>query len=222
MRPNLSQRSNGSSNSANSQFSTNTGPCTANTSPTSAYSLYDTSSFDSQFSYAPQGVYHQGFSQPAVVPTTSVPSPTSSDKKTKYVCTQSAFSTPGLPRNTPKKIISFPPSSPWLYVPSTSLPHSSALISAPSLTSPETSSSKKDTPYTCLHPGCGGRFARSYDLDRHVKTHFPNTVHRHPCPRANLCGREGERGFSRKDHLNDHLRKVHMQHIPKSARGMRR
>lgn len=73
-------------------------------------------------------------------------------------------------------------------------------------------SSKKDIPYVCLHPGCSRAFARMYDLDRHCKTHYPQTTQKFDCPEAvkgSFCGRMGDRGFTRNDHLNEHLRKVH-------------
>ncbi|KAL8688190.1 MAG: hypothetical protein Q9218_005836 [Villophora microphyllina] len=82
--------------------------------------------------------------------------------------------------------------------------------------------SKKDTPYICLHPGCGHQFARTYDLDRHVKTHFPEQEGRMDCPegkRDHWCGRVGDRGFTRRDHLEEHLRKVHQVDPSKGKRG---
>ncbi|KAF2805037.1 uncharacterized protein BDZ99DRAFT_396574, partial [Mytilinidion resinicola] len=42
---------------------------------------------------------------------------------------------------------------------------------------------------------------------------FPCTVHR--------CSRVGPRGFSRRDHLTEHLRSYHQQNIPKRAPGQR-
>ena len=65
--------------------------------------------------------------------------------------------------------------------------------------------------HPCLYPGCPQAFTRPYDLDRHYKTHFPDTVTKLDCPYApgGFCGREGGRGFTRKDHLAEHVRKVH-------------
>ena len=78
-------------------------------------------------------------------------------------------------------------------------------------------------PHVCHHPGCLSSFARAYDLDRHMFTHFPPK--RHDCPFASVCGRHGERtdkskgGFIRPDRYAEHLRKVHGEDI---AQGRRR
>ena len=65
--------------------------------------------------------------------------------------------------------------------------------------------------YHCLYPGCSYAPKRQYDLDRHMKTHFP------PPPEGELydcpgkgCGRTGRLGFRRKDHMNEHLSSYHM------------
>ncbi|KAL8822473.1 MAG: hypothetical protein Q9191_006790, partial [Dirinaria sp. TL-2023a] len=79
------------------------------------------------------------------------------------------------------------------------------------------SNSQKPSPpssgarYTCLYPGCDYTAARSYDLERHVKTHYPESVERLDCPyaRGGFCGRMGARGFTREDHRKEHIRKVH-------------
>jgi hypothetical protein len=71
--------------------------------------------------------------------------------------------------------------------------------------------------YPCLVPGCPtvNSFTRATDLNRHVQTvHFPKRV---DC-KYQYCGRVGENGFSRVDHLNEHLREVHKDHIPKKSR----
>ena len=83
---------------------------------------------------------------------------------------------------------------------------------------------KKDTQHTCLYAYCGKTFTRAYDLDRHMKIHFPGSVIKLDCPKAaegSFCGRMGENGFTRRDHMQEHLRKVHVMDIPKSARGTR-
>ncbi|KAL8790691.1 MAG: hypothetical protein Q9213_000539 [Squamulea squamosa] len=68
------------------------------------------------------------------------------------------------------------------------------------------------------------QFARSYDLDRHMKSHFPDSAGKLDCPygaKGSFCGRVGEKGFTRKDHRDEHLRKVHKVDLPKSAWGRR-
>ncbi|KAK0517052.1 hypothetical protein JMJ35_000207 [Cladonia borealis] len=73
----------------------------------------------------------------------------------------------------------------------------------------------------CLHERCEYQTKRQYDLDRHQKTHFPSQPgEKHDCP-GRGCGRTGEHGFDRKDHLREHLRKVHAKDIPKQGRSSR-
>ncbi|KAI4244989.1 MAG: hypothetical protein L6R42_010303 [Xanthoria sp. 1 TBL-2021] len=91
--------------------------------------------------------------------------------------------------------------------------------------SPTSTSTSKPTPFICVFPGCTRQFARTYDLDRHMKVHFPDSVGKLDCPQGaregSFCKRVGEKGFTRKDHRDEHLRKVHMIDLPKSARGTR-
>ncbi len=65
----------------------------------------------------------------------------------------------------------------------------------------------KTKPYHCLHPGCLRQFKRSYDLCRHSAIHRPQDL-LYDCPNR-WCGRVGEFGFRRKDHLHEHLRMMH-------------
>lgn len=65
-------------------------------------------------------------------------------------------------------------------------------------------------------------FTRAFDLDRHYKVHLP--TEKIDCPegaKGSFCKRVGEHGFTRYDHLREHLRKVHMKEIAKSPRGTR-
>lgn len=64
---------------------------------------------------------------------------------------------------------------------------------------------------------------RQYDLDRHQKTHFPSSRpgRKFDCT-GRGCRRTGENGFARKDHLREHLRKVHAKDIPEQNRQIRR
>jgi hypothetical protein len=62
-------------------------------------------------------------------------------------------------------------------------------------------------------------FTRATDLNRHMQTvHFPPRV---DC-KYKGCGRVGENGFCRTDHLNEHLREVHKEDIPMSRRREKR
>ena len=78
----------------------------------------------------------------------------------------------------------------------------------------------------CLHQGCEYRTKRQYDLDRHLKTYFTfyhsdqkfDCLGRgYDCPEKG-CGRTGEHGFHRKDHLREHLRRVHAKDIPENSK----
>ena len=57
-----------------------------------------------------------------------------------------------------------------------------------------------------------------------MKIHFPHTTRLdspHGMKVGSFCKRVGERGFTRKDHLHENLRKVHFVNLPKPAKGMR-
>ncbi|KAL8915002.1 MAG: hypothetical protein Q9171_000442 [Xanthocarpia ochracea] len=87
---------------------------------------------------------------------------------------------------------------------------------------PPESTVSKNTPFVCVSPGCTRQFARPYDLDRHMRSHF--TAPKFHCPHAadgSFGKRFGVDGFSRKDHLNEHLKKVHMIQIQKSPHLLR-
>ena len=66
--------------------------------------------------------------------------------------------------------------------------------------------------------------SRQSDLDRHQKTHSPShrPGRKYDCT-GKGCGRTGQYGFSRKDHLREHLKQVHAKDTPKltsrSGRG---
>ncbi|MCJ1227696.1 hypothetical protein MMC12_004352 [Toensbergia leucococca] len=78
-------------------------------------------------------------------------------------------------------------------------------------------SDPKPKSHICLVPGCDSAFARSYDLNRHQATHYDTQV-KYDCP-SGWCNRQGKNGFTRKDHLKDHQRKVHMKSIPMRGAG---
>ena len=77
--------------------------------------------------------------------------------------------------------------------------------------------------YLCAFSGCESSFARSYDLDRHQRTH-QRTHHsyaglvKYDCPYG-WCKRQGDNGFTRTDHLREHKRKMHPEAISKGARS---
>lgn len=115
--------------------------------------------------------------------------------------------------------LSFPP-PPFLHHQSPPDPRATQLTShppnSPNPPAPITTTPKA-TPYHCLHPACRRQFARSYDLARHSTTHFPEDARRYDCPEK-WCGRVGEFGFTRSDHLKAHRRAVHMKDIPKGKK----
>lgn len=87
--------------------------------------------------------------------------------------------------------------------------------------SPTRTSSRRENHYICLSPGCSKIFLRPFDLDRHMKTHYPDNSKRFDCPEAakgSWCGRIKDRGFTRQDHLREHVRKVHGLDIRKGAK----
>ena len=90
---------------------------------------------------------------------------------------------------------------------------------------PASSIASRSTLVECQYPGCPRQFARAYDLDRHIKVHFPSSTTKLDCPYGaevgSFCKRVGERGFTRKDHFYEHLRNVHFVGVRKLSRGMR-
>ena len=91
-----------------------------------------------------------------------------------------------------------------------------------SSTSPYTSTSSTHNDgktLVCLHPKCPYETKRQYDMERHQVVHFGPKL-KYDCP-GRGCGRVGEHGFARKDHLTEHLRKVHAKPIPKTGKGGR-
>lgn len=90
--------------------------------------------------------------------------------------------------------------------------------------SPAPSGSNTGNPprHPCLYPGCSHSSARLHDLERHMRTHYSETVPRRDCPYASggFCGREGKKGFTREDHRKEHVRKVHPVKA-KSGKGER-
>lgn len=73
--------------------------------------------------------------------------------------------------------------------------------------------SNTDIYLCCLSPRCEFRTKRRVDLERHLNMHYPTRPGQLlDCP-GRGCSRVGENGFRRKDHLTEHLRKVHAMRI---------
>jgi hypothetical protein len=66
---------------------------------------------------------------------------------------------------------------------------------------------------------CPSHFTRPADLVRHCATYHNYVAKNYDCPRPK-CHRVGEFGFTRMDHLNEHLRQYHKTRtVPSSSRG---
>ncbi|KAK5992220.1 hypothetical protein PT974_05621 [Cladobotryum mycophilum] len=78
------------------------------------------------------------------------------------------------------------------------------------------SSSGRDYPVCCLHPGCDAKpFKRRADLDRHYKhKHAPESLKESYYCDYPRCGRRRD-PFHRRDHFRDHLRDFHKEDIEK-------
>ncbi|RII08819.1 hypothetical protein CUC08_Gglean007215 [Alternaria sp. MG1] len=85
-----------------------------------------------------------------------------------------------------------------------------------------TRSSSRTKTWTCDIPGCSSsaNFTRLADLQRHQSTVHGVGTPEYPCnvPR---CNRVGDKGFTRRDHLVEHLRNFHHIDIPKRRPGER-
>ncbi|EFR02728.1 hypothetical protein MGYG_05727 [Nannizzia gypsea CBS 118893] len=83
-----------------------------------------------------------------------------------------------------------------------------ALPSSPKSTAAERSTQR----FICLYKNCEGSFSRVADLSRHQKSiHFPTKT---DCPKSG-CNRKGFYGFTREDHLIEHLRQYHREQLAK-------
>lgn len=78
-----------------------------------------------------------------------------------------------------------------------------------------------DRKWRCRQAECAERrgFKRHADLMRHMSTvHHRGDQEKFDCVKRS-CPRKGENGFTRKDHLTEHLRNFHLQDIPKRRGG---
>ncbi|OCK87752.1 uncharacterized protein K441DRAFT_682389 [Cenococcum geophilum 1.58] len=81
------------------------------------------------------------------------------------------------------------------------------------------SRSKQKNSFACDNEDCTASFTRLADLQRHQSTvHTKEKLF--PCS-VNNCSRVKDRGFSRRDHLTEHLRSYHAMPIPKRKPGQR-
>ncbi|KAF1836486.1 hypothetical protein BDW02DRAFT_493376 [Decorospora gaudefroyi] len=86
---------------------------------------------------------------------------------------------------------------------------------------PSRSNSRTRT-WTCDIPSCtsSANFTRLADLQRHQSTVHGVGTPEYPCTVAH-CNRVGDKGFTRRDHLVEHLRNFHHMDIPKRRPGER-
>ncbi|KAK4624338.1 hypothetical protein CLAFUW4_06037 [Fulvia fulva] len=107
-------------------------------------------------------------------------------------------------------ILDSAPADPGL-VPAAQLSDSTAATSAIIVLCPDIASIPPGRQPTanlmCGFPGCASvnLFSRKAELQRHMETHLPA---RFPCHVAG-CDRVGANGFKRREHLRNHLRKIH-------------
>ncbi|PSN72261.1 hypothetical protein BS50DRAFT_630325 [Corynespora cassiicola Philippines] len=100
-------------------------------------------------------------------------------------------------------------------------------LSDHSSTAPEHSSRSSSRPretktWTCDLPNCTStaNFTRLADLQRHQSTVHGVGTPDFPCT-VPKCTRVGDKGFTRRDHLVEHLRNFHHLDIPKRRPGER-
>jgi uncharacterized membrane protein YgcG len=86
----------------------------------------------------------------------------------------------------------------------------------------KSSSTTRSRTWTCDIPTCtsSAHFTRLADLQRHQSTVHGVGTPEFPCYVAR-CNRVGEKGFTRRDHLVEHLRNFHHIDIPRRKPGER-
>ncbi|KAF2665320.1 hypothetical protein BT63DRAFT_416887 [Microthyrium microscopicum] len=76
--------------------------------------------------------------------------------------------------------------------------------------------------YKCPSQGCDVAFARKADKDRHFEcVHNRDRNKKYDCT-WDGCPRRGDGGFTRRDHLREHLRNFHHENIPKRSKAPHR
>ncbi|KAF2008063.1 hypothetical protein P154DRAFT_15071 [Amniculicola lignicola CBS 123094] len=83
-------------------------------------------------------------------------------------------------------------------------------------------STSRTRTWQCEIAGCSStaNFTRLADLQRHQSTVHGIGTPEFPCTQPR-CSRVGDKGFTRKDHLVEHLRNFHHLNIPKRQPGER-
>ncbi|KAF2133846.1 hypothetical protein P153DRAFT_330404, partial [Dothidotthia symphoricarpi CBS 119687] len=84
------------------------------------------------------------------------------------------------------------------------------------------SSGNRIRTWTCTFPNCtsSAQFTRLADLQRHQSTVHGDKKPDFPC-HVSRCSRVGDKGFTRRDHLVEHLRNFHHIDVPKRKPGER-
>ncbi|DAA73797.1 TPA_exp: putative C2H2 finger domain protein [Trichophyton benhamiae CBS 112371] len=86
------------------------------------------------------------------------------------------------------------------------------MAALPSSPRSSTAAERSTQRFICLYENCEGSFSRVADLSRHQKSiHFPTRM---DCPKPR-CNRKGFMGFTREDHLTEHLRQFHGEQLAK-------
>jgi len=96
------------------------------------------------------------------------------------------------------------------------------ILTAVHVPSPRTYANKVARTWKCEFPNCSStaNFTRLADLQRHQSTVHGVGTPGYPCT-VQDCSRVGDKGFTRRDHLVEHLRNFHHIDIPKRRPGER-
>ncbi|CAI6342415.1 unnamed protein product [Periconia digitata] len=118
----------------------------------------------------------------------------------------------------PQPYITIPdyPAVPIQYAQTSSQQHTQYTVTS----DPQPQNSSKT--WRCEIPNCTStaNFTRYADLQRHHSTVHSGNTPNYPCS-VKDCSRVGDKGFTRRDHLVEHLRNFHHLDIPKRKPGER-